>query len=62
MTTLRLDEMRTLHGAEWGWRERGQFCGFMVGSLFGAAFLFGPVSASFIYMFTPMVCLLDYAG
>jgi hypothetical protein len=32
----------------------------MIGSLFGAAFLFGPISASLIFMFTPAVCLLDF--
>lgn len=61
MTTLMLDEMRTLHGAEIGRRKRGQYCGTMLGSLFGAAYLFGPVPAAFIYMFMPVVCLLDYA-
>ena len=58
MTTLTPAAMRTLHGSL---PEEGTICGIMVGSLFGAAYLFGPVSASFIYMFTPVVCLLDYA-
>ena len=64
MTTLTPAAMRTLHGSQFGRRrgrgEGGQYCGFMIGALFGAAFLFGPVSAAFIYMFTPAVCLLDY--
>ena len=59
MTTLTPAAMRTLHGSEFG--EGGEYCGFMVGSLFGAAYIFGPVPAAFIYMFTPLVCLLDYA-
>jgi len=32
----------------------------MLGSLLGAALLFGPLSASLIFMFTPTVCLLDF--
>ncbi len=62
MTTLTLEAMRMLRGAQTGKREGGEFCGIMVGSLFGAAYLFGLFSASLIYMFTPVVCLFDYEG
>ena len=62
MTTLTLDAMRMLRGAQTGEGERGAYCGVMVGSLLGAAYLFGLFSASLIYMFTPVVCLFDYEG
>jgi len=32
----------------------------MISSLFGAAFLFGPLAASLVFMFTPAVCVLDF--
>ena len=58
MTTLTPAAMRTLHGSV---RPRGQYCGFMVGSFLGAALLLTPVTAAFIYMFTPVTCLFDFA-
>ena len=66
MTTMTRATMRTLHGSRHGRRrgsgggEGGQYCGFMISSLFGAAFLFGPLAASLVFMFTPAVCLLDF--
>ena len=61
MTTLTLDAMQTLHGAKFWRPPRGASCGFLVGAMLGAGFLFGPFSASLIFIFTPATCLLDYA-
>jgi hypothetical protein len=60
MTTLPPNKMLALRGSEFGRGEGGEICGFMVSSLLGGAYLFGPVFGSFVFMFTPAVCLLDY--
>ncbi len=65
MTTMTRATMRELHGSQRRRRgsdkgEGGQYCGFMIASFFGAALLFGPLSASLVFMFTPTVCLLDF--
>ncbi len=61
MTTLMLDEMRTLHGAEIGRPPRGAICGLLVGVVFGLTLTGRFVPAALVYMFTPVSCLLDYA-
>ena len=60
MTTLMLDEMRTLHGAEIG-RPKGAICGLLTGLVFGLTFTGRFVPAALVYMFTPASCLLDFA-
>ena len=57
METLSPERMRDLHGM----MIRGDACGIMVGALSGAIYFAWAVPASFIFMFTPLVCLLDYA-
>ncbi len=57
METLTPDRMRTLHGMK---IDEGEVCGLMVGALSGAIYFSWTVPAAFIFMFTPMVCVLDY--
>ena len=56
MKTLTLTDMRAMEAGY----VRGDACGFMIGAMTGAAFLWGPLSASIFFMFTPVTCLLDY--
>jgi hypothetical protein len=56
MKTLTLTDMGVLEAGY----VKGYVCGFMVGSMMGAAFLWGPLSASLIFMFTPLTCVLEY--
>ena len=56
MKSLTLTEMRTLEAGY----VRGDVCGAMVGAMTGALFLWGPLSASIFFIFTPVTCLLEY--
>ena len=62
MTTLTLDAMQALHGAQWWKPPRGALCGFLGGAVFGLVFTGRFVSAAFVYMVTPTVCFFDYAS
>ncbi len=57
MQTLSPELMRALCGSK---IEEGSACGFMVGILGGAIMLGMVVPAAFIFMFTPLTCVLDY--
>lgn len=57
METLSPERMRAVHGMK---IDEGSVCGFMVGALSGAIYFAWAVPASFIFMFTPLVCALDY--
>ncbi len=58
MQTLSQGRMQELCGSKI--LEEGSACGFMVGVLGGSIMLGMVFPAAFIFMFTPLVCVLDY--
>ena len=57
MKTLTPERMRDLHGMR---IDEGAVCGFMIGAVVGAISRGWLVPAAYTFMFTPLICALDY--